>query len=504
MVVGGVKTDADGGGEGGGAVATTPSSQQQQQQQPPQVPAPMGMGGYGYQPPPGSMRAPAGVGGGAFPFPPQVMMPYGGAMGGGGYPPMMYPPPYAATAAYANPGMMMSSMMSSAAAAAAAVAALPKKLEVGTTTTITTTQICTIHPPGMPRAFDVPFPPRKLPVCVRCKKNYRSRELCRQRDEHRALPWQTTYIIVTLTEAVLEKREDGTQCIADIPVAAVLQDMPDMCRGPADGFMTKQPICKLCKDKNYTRDYCRTSSKHTTPPYQTVYIKLVPKSMADEDPLLMSMRQSKKKKRKAEEHCDGKPTPNLVIGKQGDDYLVVKEEEEGSDSDDAEEDKGDDLTQIHPSKTFFAEISAKKITVKVCVEILLGDVQMYLRRSESTSHVFSFPLLPFTVVRTNSVPRRGSRKHSQHAHAPISGKQYPHDGILSVVSLQPLHEQLHGRDQHHAPSHARTNVGGIPCGSHVGSNKWRDDATSSSGSHAPNELCSSRFYEKWRKTCLIN
>ena len=281
---------------------------------------------------------------------------------------MMYPPPYAA-AAYANPGMMMSSMMSSAAAAAAAVAALPKKLEVGTTTTITTTQICTIHPPGMPRAFDVPFPPRKLPVCVRCKKNYRSRELCRQRDEHRALPWQTTYIIVTLTEAVLEKREDGTQFIADIPVAAVLQDMPDMCRGPADGFMTKQPICKLCKDKNYTRDYCRTSSKHTTPPYQTVYIKLVPKSLADEDPLLMSMRQLKKKKRKTEEHCDGKPTPNLVIGK-GDDVIV--KEEEDADNDDEEEDKGDDLTQIHPSKTFFAEVSARKITVKVCNAIMIS------------------------------------------------------------------------------------------------------------------------------------
>jgi hypothetical protein len=362
-VVGGVKTDADAGGDGGGVAATTPSSQQQ----PPQVPAPIGMGGYGYQPPPGSMRpgagAPAGVGGGAFPFPPQVMMPYGGGMGGGGYPPMMYPPPYAA-AAYANPGMMMSSMMSSAAAATA----LPKKLEVGTSTT-TTTQICTIHPPGMPRAFDVPFPPRKLPVCVRCKKNYRSRELCRQRDEHRALPWQTTYIIVTLTEAVLEKREDGTQFIADIPVAAVLQDMPDMCRGPADGFMTKQPICKLCKDKNYTRDYCRTSSKHTTPPYQTVYIKLVPKSLADEDPLLMSMRQLKKKKRKTEEHCDGKPTPNLVIGK-GDDVIV--KEEEDADNDDEEEDKGDDLTQIHPSKTFFAEVSARKITVKVCNAIMIS------------------------------------------------------------------------------------------------------------------------------------
>jgi hypothetical protein len=363
----------------------TPTQQQQQQQQQhhQQVPTPMGMHGmvpsphglgpggmgYGYQPPPGSMR-PGPGGGGAFPFPPhhQGMMPYPGGGVGGGFPPMMYPPaPYAAAAgAYPNPGMMMPSAMGP----------LPKKLENSSPST--QLQICTIHPPGMPRAFDVPFPPRKLPVCLRCKKNYRSRELCRQRDEHKSLPWQTTYIIVTLTESVLEKREDGSQYITDMPVVATLQEMPDLCRGPADGFMSKQPICKMCKEKNYTREYCRTTSKHTTPPYQTVYIKLVPRTVEDDH--IMNLRLSKKKKRKAEEHCDGKPTSN---------HGGVKVEEEGTEADAHEdevvneEDKSDDLSQIHPSKTFFAEVSAKKITVKVCGEILfafpvLVEYEMYI------------------------------------------------------------------------------------------------------------------------------
>ncbi len=353
-----VSADPDAAEDGRGG--TTPVQQQQQ------VPAPLGMigmvpssplglgpcgmgMGYGHQPPPGSMRPGPAVGGGrAFAFPPQVMMPYPPGVGGGGFP-HMYQPTYAA-AAYANPGMMMSS-----------TGPLPtKKLESNGTQL----QLCTIHPPGLPRAFDVPFPPRKLPVCLRCKKNYRSRELCRQRDEHKALPWQTTYIIVTLTEAVLEKREDGSQCIADMPVVASLQEMPDMCCGPADGFMSKQPICKMCKEKNYTREHCRTTSKHTTPPYQTVYIKLVPRSIEDDH--LMNVRLSKQKKRKAEENCDGKPTPDLV---------TVKVEEEGIEADasttatgeakeEEEQDKSDDVSQIHPSKTFFAEVSAKKITVK--------------------------------------------------------------------------------------------------------------------------------------------
>lgn len=279
--------------------------------------------GMGY---PGYHHPPPGPG---FGFPSQPMMPYSGATSSGF--PMTPHQPYG----FSPPGMgMMPSV------------APPAKKPDGT-------QVCTVHPPGMPRAFDVPFPERKLPVCIRCKKNYRSRELCRQRDEHKALPWQTTYVVVTLTDAVLEKGEDGNLSVADIPMIAELQDMPELCRGPADGFMQKEPICKVCKEKNYTRDYCRNTSKHTTPPYQAVYVKLVAKQSDDDDHL----RPAKRKKRKPEENADGKPRPDP----DNPDEATAEFE-------------SDDLTEIHKSKTFFAAISSKKITVKWCEHILYPEV----------------------------------------------------------------------------------------------------------------------------------
>lgn len=272
------------------------------------MPAPLP--GYGYQ------RSPAHHHPGGYSFPPQPMMPFPGGV----FPPMHHHYGYAAM------GMPVPS---------------PEKKADGM-------QACTVHLPGLPQPFDVTFPARKLPVCLRCKKNYRSRELCRQRDEHKALPWQTVYVVVTLTDEVLEKGEDGKLSVADIPVVAELQETPDMCRGPADGFMSKQPICKICKEKNYTRDYCRATSKHTTPPYQAVYVKLVPKSVSTDVP-----RPFKKKKRKQEENADGRPMQDS----ENPDNVI-------------EEDQSDDLTEIHLSRTIFAEISARKIIVKVSTDSL--------------------------------------------------------------------------------------------------------------------------------------
>jgi len=228
------------------------------------------------------------------------------------------------------------------------------------------TQICTVHPYGMPRSFDVPFPEKRLPVCDRCKKNYRSRELCRQRDGHKALPWQTTYVVMTLTDEVLAKGDDGMLIYADIPIVAELQEMPELCRGPSDGSMASEPICPVCKEKNYTRDHCRNTLKHTTPPYQSIYVKLVPKLADDGED---KYRPHKKKKRKAEENADGKPT-------QVDDNQAEEESKV----------KSDDLLLIHTSKTFFATISSKKITTKWCEQIQYPEVSAQASQQQAPAN----------------------------------------------------------------------------------------------------------------------
>jgi len=127
-------------------------------------------------------------------------------------------------------------------------------------------------PPGFKHAVDIPFPGRVLPVCARCKKNYKTREHCRTKEQHHTLPWTDTYICMTLDGSCFNP--DATLRLEDGPfVAHGVQSQPyiypdEMKLDP------KTPSCAQCKDKNYTRTYCRTSKKHKTLPWSTVYVML--------------------------------------------------------------------------------------------------------------------------------------------------------------------------------------------------------------------------------------
>lgn len=294
---------------------------------------PPGFGGYA-QPPQAAAGAPgapppqaAGTttnNGGAAPAPPVGMMP----------PPM---------------GVMPNMMMTDAAAAAymagvpaAAAAAVPpteKKAKV---------HYCTIHPQGMPRSFDVPFVERRLPVCDRCKKNFKSRDLCRMRDGHKALPWQMTYVVVTMDSSVLHEGENGNVTLQNIPMVCDLQDTPHMCLGPADGSMKSEPICKVCREKNYTRDYCRNTCKHTTPPWSTTYVKLVADTKPKDDDRFMQY-SVKKRKAREEDGVNGKPKPR-------EDGVDVHE-------------NSDDLAIVHKSRTFICSVSSQKLVARWCERI---------------------------------------------------------------------------------------------------------------------------------------
>ena len=270
------------------------------------------------------------------------MMPYPGYQGGFAFPPLPQAMP--------SPGASMPPpMMGSPPSYHGMQSVMHKqqqRAEIGE-------HICTLHPPGMPAPFDVPFPERRLPVCNRCKKNFKSRELCRNRDGHKSLPWQNTYVAVTITdECLIGEGEDGSLSYnPDVPMVAELQGTPLLCLGPSDGSMRLEPICKVCREKNYTRDYCRNTCKHTTPPWSTTYVKLVVDgNMSHSNPL--------NKKRKKEENANGKP-------KEDPDASLNNEYNKDDDDEENLIEKSHDLSIIHESKTFLATISATKMTVKV-------------------------------------------------------------------------------------------------------------------------------------------
>lgn len=242
-------------------------------------------------------------------------------------------------------GVMPNMMMTDAAAAAymsgvpaAANPVSEKKSKV---------HYCTIHPEGMPRAFDVPFVERRLPVCDRCKKNFKSRDLCRKRDGHKALPWQMTYVVVTMDSSVLLEDENGNVSLQNIPMICELQETPHMCLGPSDGSMKSEPICKVCREKNYTRDYCRNTCKHTTPPWSTTYVKLVADTKSRDDDRFMQY-SAKKRKARQEDGVNGKPKP-----------------QEDGDGASADDNISDDLSSVHNSKTFLCSVSSTKLTARV-------------------------------------------------------------------------------------------------------------------------------------------
>ena len=117
-----------------------------------------------------------------------------------------------------------------------------------------------------------------------------------------------------------------------------------MCLGPADGSMKTEPICKVCREKNYTRDYCRNTCKHTTPPWSTTYVKLVADTKPKDDDRFMQY-SAKKRKARQEDGVNGKPKP----------------QEDGASADE----ESDDLSTVHKSRTFLCSISSTKLTARV-------------------------------------------------------------------------------------------------------------------------------------------
>jgi hypothetical protein len=121
-------------------------------------------------------------------------------------------------------------------------------------------------PPGFQFPIDVQFPPRCLPVCERCKKNFKTREHCRGRDCHTELAWCETYVCVSLDNSCTG--DDGE--LLDGPFMAKV--VPPIAFNLKGKLNPLTPICAPCKDKNYTRTYCRQNKNHRQLPWSTVYV----------------------------------------------------------------------------------------------------------------------------------------------------------------------------------------------------------------------------------------
>ena len=127
--------------------------------------------------------------------------------------------------------------------------------------------ILSFTPPGFRQVLNVKFPDSRLAVCEKCKKNYKTRDMCRVRNSHTSAPWTTAYICITLDESCLENGK-----YVDKPFSVRMVPWQPYC--VKECFDAKTPVCAACKKTNRTRSFCRTRHQHKALPWCTVYVVL--------------------------------------------------------------------------------------------------------------------------------------------------------------------------------------------------------------------------------------
>ena len=230
-------------------------------------------------------------------------------------------------------------------------------------------------------ALSIPFPDRKLPVCLTCKRNYKTRELCRTRDGHITLPWTTTYICITLDKSCIDSdgklRDDAEFKARSLSAQQPFCFKRDMDSGTA--------ICHACKEKNYTRHYCREKLKHRQLPWPSAYAVLsVPgKESADKSETAEKTQTNTKEEVKSSTSGGG---ANLKVEseetKSGEDkesgkrspeaneasprpIKKVKQEGDEKDENDEEKDDGNIFRNIPETSTFLAIVSSSSCSYEV-------------------------------------------------------------------------------------------------------------------------------------------
>lgn len=130
--------------------------------------------------------------------------------------------------------------------------------------------------PGIKHVINIPFPARRLPSCDKCKRHYKTRELCREVKKHNGLPWTKVFICMTLDPSCYDERTNRF-LVADYAdlTASPTETLPYQLK-PDVEVDPNMPMCLDCKNKNYTRVSCRgkKGNSHRYLPWGTVYVTL--------------------------------------------------------------------------------------------------------------------------------------------------------------------------------------------------------------------------------------
>ena len=135
--------------------------------------------------------------------------------------------------------------------------------------------------PGLNEILKITFPSRRLPVCAKCKGHFKTRDLCRSRKLHTALPWTFVNICISIHKSCLNK--DST--IREGPYKVRNIDWQPYEIKKSVKLEDDLSMCLDCKNKNYTASFCRGGANyHRYLPWNTIYMELsVPNQLATEE-----------------------------------------------------------------------------------------------------------------------------------------------------------------------------------------------------------------------------
>ena len=141
-------------------------------------------------------------------------------------------------------------------------------------------------PNGFHQELCVRFPDnsRSLVVCKACKRRGKTRYYCRIQKCHTALPWTDIYLCFIVDESCLQnKAENETSKFQNEASRCFLKDeyitthviRPEPFEMGTGSFEKKaMPVCSSCKERNYTRSYCRIKKEHRQLPWNAENIVL--------------------------------------------------------------------------------------------------------------------------------------------------------------------------------------------------------------------------------------
>ncbi len=238
--------------------------------------------------------------------------------------------------------------------------------------------VLTFTPPGFKHSLNVKFPDSRLPVCVSCKKNFKTKDMCRVRNMHTRPPWTTAYICMTLDASCTD--EDGKYVDKPFVVRMVrwqpfnvMEDFPPN---------SKTPVCATCKKTNRTRSFCRDRHKHRKLPWCTVYVMLSTQESAEPSTIVAapstkidSAKDSDAENNQGKVNTSTPPSmknePNTAHTQSSSLETTGASNKNGEskkDSSDTNEPSsktaGDDINDIPESRTMLIQINDEETTIK--------------------------------------------------------------------------------------------------------------------------------------------